>query len=106
MNALARTSQAYELPSAWRRRWVRHTPDFSCARPAYSTPSVAVNPASIRWVTSSLRCPFAKCTNSRPCAAMKWWMSATNALLIGSISAVEAYTLPRWPVKNPATPPP
>jgi hypothetical protein len=106
MNALARTSQAQELPSAWWRRWVRHTFGFSWARPADSTPSEPVKSASIRWVTSSLRWPFPKCTSSSPRAAMKWRMSATNALLIGSISAVEAYTLPRWPVKNPATPPP
>ena len=31
-------------------------------------------------------------------------MSTTNALVIGSINAVEAYWWPRWPTKNPWTP--
>ena len=39
---------------------------------------------------SSLRWPFAKLTSSSPRAATKPWMSATNALVIGSINAVEA----------------
>ncbi|WP_244949075.1 hypothetical protein [Mycolicibacterium doricum] len=68
---------------------MRHTSAFSCARPTNNTPSVPANAARNCWATSSLR-SLPKDTNSSPRAAMKPWMSATNALVIGSINAVDA----------------
>ena len=47
-----------------------------------------------------------KDSRSRPRAAMKWWMFATNASVIGAISTEDAYLWPRWPTKKAETPPP
>jgi hypothetical protein len=68
---------------------VRHTSAFSCARPTNNTPSVPVNLARNFWATSSLR-SLPNDTGCSPRAATKPWMAATNALVIGSINAVDA----------------
>ncbi|HUH72457.1 MAG TPA: hypothetical protein VLZ05_28600 [Mycobacterium sp.] len=53
-------------PLASRRRSVRNSLVFSCARPTNATPSVPVNRARCSWAMSSLRCPLAKSTQASP----------------------------------------
>src|SRR5687768_14791917 len=50
MNAEERTSQAWLPPvTGLGRRWVRHTPAFSWARPTNNTPSSSVNRVRNSW---------------------------------------------------------
>src|SRR5713101_750766 len=75
---------------------------FSWARPTNTMPSGAGAGQRARCaaITSSFRWPFSKLMSGTPCSCTKVWMAATNALLIGSISADEAKGCPRCRRKN------
>ena len=75
---------------ASRRRSVRNSLVFSCARPMNSTPSSAVKPARCSCMTSSLRWPFAKSTHGIPLARANRCTAVLNASVIFANGAVEA----------------
>src|SRR3954471_568288 len=55
-------------------------------------------------MTSSFRCPFRNCTTGICSCLANRSIAATNAFVIGSISAEEANGWPRWLRKNFTTP--
>src|SRR5215467_1750427 len=87
------------------RRSVRKTRLFSWALPMNRTPSSPLNFFRYSTATSSLRSPLRNCTTGTRCCLAKRSNRATNSLLIGSISALEAKRCPRWNRKKAATPP-
>jgi hypothetical protein len=54
---------------------------------------------------TSFRSPLRNCTTGTRCCLAKPSNRATNSLLIGSISSLEAKRCPRWNPKKAATPP-
>src|SRR5512144_829200 len=69
-----------------------------------STPSSAANRDRCSAATSSLRCPFTKCTQGMARSAAKRCTASTNERVIGSISAEDANGAPRCPRQNHTTP--
>src|SRR5437867_1754027 len=103
--AVDRTSQGYGWPVwGFRRFSVRQTAAFSWALPTKRMPSSPVNRARCWAITASLRWPFSKAISGGACSATNASIAATNALLIGAMSAEDANSWPRCERKNAATP--
>ena len=77
---------------------------FSCALPMNSTRSRPVNFLRYSAATLSLRWRFSSATMGNFLVSQNCSIRAMNALVIGSINALEANRWPRWNRKKLAAP--